>query len=192
MFFLKVPQKRMVHNQMGLPAIFAALKTQGAKQGCSGGFGWGYSEKVPNATGNEVTALSQTNLQIYKTCLEPNSDSMQEPIGGRLESCLLTMKTIGGGSLLASFQVNSTLKTSEKARSEDKQRRNATFQDTLRRGLNPNQTQKQKSNPKQAQQQKGGGGRRRRADANSKPSTKGMLLGSFCRAWQPRESPAAY
>ena len=63
-----MPLSRMVYDQVGLTSRFEASRE---RLRCSGGFGWGYCEKVPTVTGKP------------RTYLEPNSDSMQIPIGGR-------------------------------------------------------------------------------------------------------------
>jgi hypothetical protein len=49
--------------------LLEAQKQNGEKLLCSGGFGWGYSEKVPTATGNK---------RKPPTYLDPNSKCIQK------------------------------------------------------------------------------------------------------------------
>jgi hypothetical protein len=63
-------RKFMLCSQKGSPEAFAAYRQSGEEPQCSGGFGWGYSEKVSGAVGKKL-----------RSYLEPNSNSMQKPIG---------------------------------------------------------------------------------------------------------------
>jgi hypothetical protein len=77
---------------MGSQEPFAAFKQGGVELGCSGGFGWGYSEKVPDATGSDagvelavysinrggVGSAEQRGNRFQRTYLKPNSQTMQQ------------------------------------------------------------------------------------------------------------------
>jgi hypothetical protein len=108
---------------------FAALQQNGAERPCSDGFGWGYSEKVPTASGIyarvelAVHALNrgrggcrEQQTRRDRTYLPPIRASMHKPIGG--------------GSLLAAFQSKSMLVSFFRGFIEEKsQQRRLLFQD---------------------------------------------------------------
>ena len=55
----------MLRNLTGSP--FAALRTCGESLWCSGGFGWGYSDKVPTATGKAPVRKRKEEDTFFNT-----------------------------------------------------------------------------------------------------------------------------